>query len=103
MTTIEQYNLALFNDDKEVSYSGYHRVFASFVGSNIETIEFPRVEQDDPVFVTHIVFLDGEGKEAHRIPYRHSWANNDDIELYEILPTTGDCDIACLLRATDKP
>jgi hypothetical protein len=68
MTNIEQYECALFNEESEIAYAGYHRVSATFVdGELIEEIQFPRSQQGEPVLVTHIVALDGNCKERCRI------------------------------------
>lgn len=67
MHTIETYECALFNEDKEIFYSGYHRVIATFIdGMLADEIVFPESQQDEPVYATHIVVIDDNGNEKSR-------------------------------------
>jgi len=69
---LDVYSAALFsrapligeiNPEGEVSYLGYRRVpIVAGFGVNLEKIEFPPSEQDEPVYVTHVVALDGAGR-----------------------------------------
>lgn len=72
MTTIEQYEVAIFNrapnigdinPEGEISYVGYRRVLVSaYGGTNLEEVVFPPSDQDDPVFASHVVVIDGAGR-----------------------------------------
>lgn len=72
MKTMEMCYAALFskapkigetNPDGEINYLGYARVpFVAESGENIETILFPKSEQDEPVFATHVVAFNAAGE-----------------------------------------
>ena len=72
MTTIEQYEVALFNrapsvgdinPEGEISYIGYKRVLiAACNGTNLEEVVFPPSDTDEPVFASHAVVIDGAGR-----------------------------------------
>lgn len=50
------------NPDGEISYVGYTPVvFYAAAGTNASEIVFPKSEQDEPVFASHVVALDANG------------------------------------------
>jgi len=50
------------NPEGEISYVGYEPVaFYADAGTNTSEIVFPKSEQDEPVFASHVVALDANG------------------------------------------
>lgn len=55
--------LGEINPSGEIFYVGYRRVaFLSLDGRNLEEIQFNECLQDEPVFASHVVAFDSDGR-----------------------------------------